>query len=403
MTVLTTTRGEKDLPRWFAPCFAMISRMTHGSVDVVLPDGRTFRAEGAAPGPHGVLRIRNKSLTARLVREGDLGFGEAYMEGWWDSPDLQALMDVILANNDAFGRSFPGAGLVRTYERFLFRLSRNSRTGARRNIAHHYDLGNEFYRTWLDETMTYSSAIYAAPEEDLAAAQRRKYAEMCDRIGVREDASVLEIGCGWGGFAEYAAKERGARVTALTISRAQHAFAQRRIFEAGLAERVRIELRDYRDEAGRYDGLASIEMFEAVGESYWPVYFDTVRERLRPGAAATLQVITVHDRLFAGYRRGVDFIQKYIFPGGMLPSPTVLREQIRRAGLEVGDSVEFGQSYSETLREWNRRFQDRWDDIQALGFDTRFRRMWEYYLTSCAACFRSGTTDVTQISMRRPV
>ena len=225
---------------------------------------------------------------------------------------------------------------------------------------------------------------------------------MCDRIGVGEGDHVLEIGCGWGGFAEYAARTRGAKVTGLTISREQHDFARERIFRAGLNEKVEIVLRDYRDEDRSFDGIASIEMFEAVGENYWPVYFDTVRERLKPGAQATLQIITIQDQLFDGYRRGVDFVQKYIFPGGMLPSPTALRQEIRRAGLQTTGSIEFGQSYSDTLRIWHEKFNHRWEEIAELGFDERFRRMWNFYLTSCAACFRSGTTDVTQISLRRP-
>ncbi|NNU80050.1 class I SAM-dependent methyltransferase [Halovulum dunhuangense] len=402
MTVLTSTKGQSDLPRWFQTSFSVISRMRAGTFDIVLPDGRTFRAQGAEPGPHGVLEVHEPALFTRVARDGELGFAEAYMDGWWDTPDLMALMDMLLMNNDEIGRSFPGAGIVRAYERMRHWMNANSKRQAKKNISYHYDLGNQFYSTWLDETMTYSSALFDAPAEDLAAAQTRKYASMCDRIGVSEGDHVLEIGCGWGGFAEYAAAHRGARVTGLTISREQHDFARERIFRAGLNERVEIVLRDYRDETRAFDGIASIEMFEAVGEKYWPVYFDSVRDRLRPGAQATLQIITIQDRLFDGYRRGVDFIQKYIFPGGMLPSPEALRQQIERAGLDLTGSIEFGQSYSDTLRIWHDKFNDRWGEISALGFDDRFRRMWNFYLTSCAACFRSGTTDVTQISMRRP-
>ena len=214
---------------------------------------------------------------------------------------------------------------------------------------------------------------------------------------------MLEIGCGWGGFAEYAAKERGLRVTGLTISKEQHDYAVARLKAAGLADRVDIKLQDYRDERGVYDGIASIEMFEAVGEKYWPTYFATVRDRLKPGRNATLQIITVQDARFEIYRKGVDFIQKYIFPGGMLPSPTVLREEVRRAGLQVLRSVEFGDGYSQTLRRWYDTFNDRWGDIQRLGFDDRFRRMWNLYLTSCAGAFAGGNCDVTQITITRPV
>jgi cyclopropane-fatty-acyl-phospholipid synthase len=286
--------------------------------------------------------------------------------------------------------------------RFGHWLNRNTRSQARRNISAHYDLGNEFYRRWLDETMTYSSALFVSTAEDLREAQIRKYASVADGIGASEGAHLLEIGCGWGGFAEFAAKERGARVTALTISREQHDFARQRMFEAGLADRVEIVLRDYRDERGAYDGIASIEMIEAVGEKYWPAYFGAVRDRLRPGAAATIQVITVSDSMFPTYRQTIDFIQKYIFPGGMLLSPGVIRDQVERAGLALVGSVEFGESYSETLRRWHGRFNAAWDDIAAMGFDERFRRMWTLYLASCAAAFRTGTTDVAQVTMRRP-
>jgi cyclopropane-fatty-acyl-phospholipid synthase len=346
--------------------------------------------------------VRHPKLFSRVAREGELGFCEAYLDGWWDTPDLQALLDVLLSNSGWVNRDHPAAGLVRTWQRFNHWLNRNTKSQARRNIAAHYDLGNAFYARWLDETMTYSSALFESAAESLAAAQTRKYASVCDRIGVAPDAHLLEIGCGWGGFAEYAATERGAKITGLTISREQHDFARARVQAAGLNDRVEIVMRDYRDERGVYDGVASIEMFEAVGEKYWPAYFATVRDRLKPGAQATIQVITIPDSMFPTYRRTVDFIQKYIFPGGMLPSPEVLRAQIERAGLTPMGSLTFGESYSETLRRWHSAFNAAWTDIQPLGFDERFRRMWTFYLTSCAACFRTGTTDVAQVTMRRP-
>jgi len=266
----------------------------------------------------------------------------------------------------------------------------------------HYDLGNEFYGLWLDDTMTYSSAIFETGQESHEAAQTAKYASMVDEMGVQPGDHVLEIGCGWGGFAEYAARERGLRVTGLTISEEQFKYARDRIEKAGLSHLVEFKLQDYRDETGLYDGIASIEMFEAVGEQYWPVYFDSVRERLKPGAQATLQIITVEDRRWDVYKRGVDFIQKYIFPGGMLPSPSVLRAQVQKAGLDVVKSKEFGPSYSITLRRWFETFNGQWDRIAQMGFDDRFRRMWNFYLTSCASTFQSGNCDVTQITIRKP-
>ncbi|MBL3570403.1 class I SAM-dependent methyltransferase [Rhodovulum sp. BSW8] len=402
MTVLTSTRGQADLPRYFAQVFDIAGRMGHGRLDFVLSDGRRFRAEGRAPGPVAELDIHDPDVFARLIREGDLGFCEAYVEGGWSTPDLMAFMDLVHADNDELFDGFPGLGLIRAYERLRFWLQRNSKTQARKNISHHYDLGNDFYGLWLDETMTYSSALFRTGQESLEAAQELKYAAMVDQMGVAPGDHVLEIGCGWGGFAEYAAGQRGLKVTGLTISREQHDYAVARIAKAGLSDRVEIKLQDYRDETGRYDGIASIEMFEAVGEKYWPTYFRQVTDCLKPGGQATLQVITVQERRYEIYRKGVDFIQKYIFPGGMLPSPGVLRAQASAAGLEIRRSMEFGDSYALTLRRWHETFNERWDDVARLGFDARFRRMWNLYLASCAATFQSGNCDVTQLTVARP-
>ncbi|MEX5728541.1 cyclopropane-fatty-acyl-phospholipid synthase [Rhodovulum iodosum] len=402
MTVLTTTKGQENLPRYFSQVFHVAGGMARGRLDFRMPDGRLFRADGRGAGPVAELDIHDPEIFARLIREGDLGFCEAYLDEGWSTPDLQAFMDLVHADNDELYDGFPGQGLVRAYERLRFWLQRNTKRQARKNIAAHYDLGNEFYRLWLDESMTYSSAMFLSGQESLEKAQEQKYASMLDEMGVGPGDHVLEIGCGWGGFAEYAAGQRGLKVTGLTISREQHDYAVARIRRAGLQDRVEIKLQDYRDERGVYDGIGSIEMFEAVGEKYWPTYFGTLKNCLHPGRHATLQIITVQDRRFEIYRKGVDFIQKYIFPGGMLPSPTVLRDQARAAGLEVTRSVEFGESYSQTLRRWRETFNARWDEIAPLGFDARFRRMWNLYLTSCAATFHSGNCDVTQITLTRP-
>lgn len=402
MTLLTTTDGQKGLPRYFTHVFAKAQTLKNGRCDFVLPDGRVFRAEGKNPGPVAELRIHNADIFARLIREGDLGFCDAYLDEWWSTPDLQAFMDLVHADNEDIYDGFPGMGLLRMVERFRFWMQRNNRIQARKNISHHYDLGNEFYGLWLDDTMTYSSALFETGQESHEAAQIAKYASMVDQMDVQPGDHILEIGCGWGGFAEYAAKERGLRVTGLTISQEQINYARERIEKAGLSDLVDFKLQDYRDETGTYDGIASIEMFEAVGQQYWPAYFDTVRARLKPGRQATLQIITVEDRRWEIYRRGVDFIQKYIFPGGMLPSPSVLRAQVEKAGLRVERSIEFGASYNISLRRWHETFNARWDQIAALGFDDRFRRMWNFYLTSCAATFESGNCDVTQITIKRP-
>ena len=400
--ILTDTKGQKNLPRYFPQVMEMLNALQRGRMDIILPDGRHFRAEGKEPGPVAELHIHNNDVFARLIREGDLGFSESYLEEWWSTPDLQAFMDLISTGNEALYDGFPGMGLVRFYEQLRFWLQRNHKAQARRNISYHYDLGNEFYKLWLDDTMTYSSGLFLNGQESTESAQTAKYASLVDQMGARPGDHILEIGCGWGGFAEYAARERGLRVTGLTISKEQFNYAKQRIEKAGLSDLVSFKLQDYRDETGSYDGIASIEMFEAVGEKYWPVYFETLRERLKPGKTATLQIITVSDQRWEVYKRGVDFIQKYIFPGGMLPSPAVLRAQVEQAGLAVERSIEFGKSYDITLRRWHETFNEKWDQIAEMGFDNRFRRMWNFYLTSCASAFDSKGVDVTQITVSRP-
>ena len=389
MSVFTSIDNQQNLPRYFSRVFDLVGKLNSGRVDFVLPDGRRFRAEGKCPGPVAEITINNPEVFARLIREGDLGFSDAYLDEWWTTPDLQTFMDFIHADNDA-------------WEKVRFWFQSNSKRQALKNISHHYDLGNDFYSLWLDDTMTYSSALFNTGQESLENAQIAKYASMIDQMGVKPGDHVLEIGCGWGGFAEYAAKERGLKVTGLTISKEQLLYAQKRIKNKGLEDKVDLKLQDYRDEKGVYDGVASIEMFEAVGEKYWPIYFETIKHCLKPGRQATLQIITVHDARWDVYRKSVDFIQKYIFPGGMLPSPTVLRQEVTKAGLRVQHSIEFGKSYSQTLRRWFDVFNDQWDTINDMGFDDRFRRMWNFYLTSCAATFESGNCDVTQITLQKP-
>jgi cyclopropane-fatty-acyl-phospholipid synthase len=280
-------------------------------------------------------------------------------------------------------------------------LNRNSRKGSKKNIHAHYDLGNAFYNLWLDPGMTYSSALYTQPNQPLEAAQTAKYAALAEAIGVQSSHEVLEIGCGWGGFAEFVGREVGAKVQAITISQAQHDYAKRRVFEQGLAERVDIRLIDYRDVEGRFDRIASIEMFEAVGEAYWPTYFGKIGDLLQPGGRAGLQIITIADQLFDGYRSRPDFIQRYIFPGGMLPSENRLKAETDAAGLSWSGVRRFSHDYARTLRAWADAFDQRWDDVRRLGFDERFRRLWLYYLGYCEAGFRTGRTDVIQLALAK--
>lgn len=400
--ILTTTEGHDNLPRYFAKVFELAKLVNSGRIDFEMPDGRRFRAEGTKPGPVCDIIVHHNDTFARLIREGDLGFCDAYIEGWWSTSDLQEFLDFLMAGNDSLYEGFPGMSLVRFYERLRHWMNRNTRDQARKNISYHYDLGNEFYALWLDKTMTYSSAVFRSGQESMEAAQTRKYQSMVDQMGVKPGDHVLEIGCGWGGFAEYAASVRGLRVTGLTISEEQLNYATQRIEKAGLSHLVKFKMQDYRDEDGLYDGIASIEMFEAVGETFWPAYFGTLKNCLKPGKRATLQIITMQEERFKSYRKSVDFIQKYIFPGGMLPSPSALRDEVANAGLKYIRSIEFGDSYSQTLRRWHATFNAKWDQVNALGFDDRFRRMWNFYLTSCAAAFQSGNCDVTQVTISRP-
>ena len=393
--------GERGASLPLQSLLGILRRLERGALEIEMPGGDVYRAAGNEPGPEARIAVKNPGFLRRLFREGHLGFGEMFVDGWWTTPDLQALLDVIMLNNDGIGLSFPGGGLFRLWERLRHCLRANTRKGSRRNIAHHYDLGNDFYALWLDETMTYSSALFRSPKERLADAQTNKYAAICDRIAREPGDRVLEIGCGWGGFAEYAAGERGLRITGLTLSREQHDYARRRIFEAGLAERAEIVLRDYREERGAYDAVASIEMIEAVGEEYWPIYFSTLHDRLRPDGVAAVQAITISDRLFPQYRNSTDFIQRYIFPGGLLPCPSKLRDCAAAAGLESFGIESLANSYAQTLKVWRRRFNARRERIAELGFDDRFCRMWNFYLAASAAGFVSDTMDVVQIGYRR--
>jgi cyclopropane-fatty-acyl-phospholipid synthase len=373
----------------------------YGRLAFVLPSGRTLQIEGKKSGPDARLIVRDFRFVSRVLAAGDIGFGEGFMAGEWDTPDLSALLEAFTANLDRLTRLMDGNFFVRAVNSLLHSLNRNNKRGSRRNILAHYDLGNAFYSRWLDPSMTYSSARYERPGQSLSEAQRNKYASLARQIGLGPDNHVLEIGCGWGGFAEFAAGEVGAKVTGITISPSQFEFARKRLFEQGLADKADIRLVDYRDVEGRFDRVASIEMFEAVGEEYWPLYFQKIHEVLSPGGRAGLQIITIRDELFEGYRSRADFIQKYIFPGGMLPSETRLRQETDRAGLEWSDIVRFGQNYADTLAEWASRFEGAWDDIKGLGFDEKFRRLWRFYLSYCEAGFRTERTNVVQLSLAK--
>lgn len=375
--------------------------LEHGRLTVTLPDGREISFEGSGEGTNASLKINSYRFAWPIALNGSLGAAEAFLAGHWESPDIVSVLELFAENRSVFTGVLNGISLPQLMGRVGHALRRNSRSGSQKNIHYHYDLGNSFYECWLDPTMTYSSARFRRPGEDLSTAQANKYQSLANSMELGPGHSLLEIGCGWGGFAEYAAGEIGCNVTALTISREQLEFAQRRICENGLNEKVDVRYQDYRDVDEKFDRVASIEMFEAVGEQYWPTYFEKIRSALKPGGRAGLQIITIDDNSFDEYRRSVDFIQRYIFPGGMLPSPATLKRLVTDAGLAWRDSTEFGLDYAETLSRWRERFHRAWPEIKELGFDERFRRMWEYYLAYCEAGFRSRNVDVTQLTVSR--
>jgi len=398
--VLTKDNLRKELkgtPRLARMAASLALKIRYGSLEVQFPDGRTFQIDGREPGPHGVLKIHNWRFFRMVVQAGDVGVGEAFMAGYWSSPDVTTFLEVFCINQESTIEALQG----RPFSRFLLSirhwLNANTKRGSKRNISAHYDLGNAFYKEWLDTSMTYSSAIYSNETNNLEQAQAEKYASLVRQTGIGPDHKVLEIGCGWGGFAEHVAKTVGAHVRALTISREQFEYARERIFKAGLTEKVDVVFQDYRDERGVFDRIASIEKFEAVGEKYWPTYFGQLSRCLKPGGRAGLQIITIQDKMFEDYRRGTDFIQRYIFPGGMLPPPERLKDIGKSLGLDLADQKIFGQDYARTLAEWRQRFRDAWPQIRPLGFDDRFKRLWEFYLHYCEAGFRSGNIDVRQM------
>jgi cyclopropane-fatty-acyl-phospholipid synthase len=380
--------------------FALLHRLDVGSVELTTPEGATLRfGPGGAPvagikASPAALMFRDWGIAGEALKGGDVAFAESYMKGRWDTPDLTQLLTVLAANQSALERAFYGRWWSRTLLRLKHFLNANTKRQSRRNILAHYDLGNEFYRLWLDPTMTYSSALFDGRfDVDLTLAQQAKYSRLLGELALTGDAQILEIGCGWGGFAEMAARA-GHHVTGISLSDAQTAFAGERLARAGLGNHALLRLQDYRDVRGTYDGIASIEMFEAVGERYWPAYFRAIHEALRPGGRACIQTITIADDRFERYRTQSDFIQQYVFPGGMLASPARFVDVAQAAGLTLARVHTFGRDYAETLKRWLAAFDTNTPAIRAQGFDEKFVRCWRFYLAYCAAGFDTGTTDV---------
>lgn len=379
---------------------SLLGRVRVGDLTLRAPDGALHHF-GSAPssGARAELTLHDWAVARDVLTGGDVAFAEAYMEGRWDTPDLTALLTVLAANQQALEQVFYGRAWQRALLRLRHWLRANSRRQAKRNVVEHYDLGNDFFALWLDPTMTYSSALFGGDRtQALAVAQEAKYRRILDELALPRGAHILEIGCGWGGFAEAAARA-GYCVTALSLSDAQTSYARERLARAGFAGQVEFRIEDYRDVRGTYDGIASIEMFEAVGERWWPTYFRTLRNALAEGRRACVQTITIADERFERYRTQSDFIQQYVFPGGMLASPARFSASASAAGLDEARRHSFGSDYAQTLRCWLDAFETKIGQVRAQGFSERFVRCWRFYLAYCAAGFDTATIDVSQYTL----
>ena len=382
--------------------YSLIKRLDRGSLTFTSPEGHTTLFRGAHVGPHADLRIADWGVASEAIKSAEIGVAESYRDGRMFTSDLTAFLILCVENEKALEAVFYGKPLVALLFRLKHLLRANTKAQARKNIFAHYDLSNAFYRLWLDETMTYSSAVFDGnPAQSMAAAQTAKYERILDVLNPQPGQTILEIGCGWGGFAEYAARSRGVKVRGITLSDAQLEFAQKRIADAQLNHLVDLRLIDYRDVAGEFDYVVSIEMFEAVGERYWKTFFKTVHDRLKPNGRAVIQSITIAEEVFPRYRATSDFIREYIFPGGMLaPIPRFVADA-KHAGLTAGEPYCFGIDYADTLKWWLHRVNAKVGEIKPLGFDEKFLQIWRFYLCYCEAGFRTGRTDVMQIELTR--
>ncbi len=383
---------ERLAEHTFLKCLA---RAEHGEMRYTGPDGKVHHFKGNIPGPTADIYIHELEVLLNFARRGDVAFAEDYRDGKWDSDDLPALTHYGLINDAALDGFLFGTKMFQMLGRIASMFRANTLNGSKRNIQAHYDLGNDFYTLWLDPTMSYSSAIFETPSQSLESAQIGKYQRILSRLP--QQGEVLEIGCGWGGFAEQAVQSDH-RVTGITLSPSQHAYAEKRLQPYNAQASVVLE--DYRKQSGRFDHIVSIEMFEAVGERYWPVYFEKMASLMKAKGRAVVQTITIDDNYFDAYRKCSDVIRTYIFPGGMLPCISRFNEEAQKAGLRITDSFAFGKDYAKTLEHWLATFDAKRASVQALGFDDRFIRLWRYYLAACIGAFNAGRTDVMQLELQ---
>ncbi|WP_047391994.1 cyclopropane-fatty-acyl-phospholipid synthase family protein [Chitinibacter sp. ZOR0017] len=400
-TLASTAQRSAAMPAAARVFLSLLGRLQQGHLQLQTPEGDYLTFGNLHEPPSAFLQISDWRACQRILQAGDIGFAESYQAGWIDSPDLTSLLRLAIRNEAVLEQMLFGGWLGKLWYRLKHLLRANTRRGSQKNIHAHYDIGNDFYRLWLDPSWTYSSAVFAGDlQQSLQAAQVAKYQRIIDVLGLKAGDRVLEIGCGWGGFAEQAGRQ-GIAVHGITISPSQLAVAQARIDAARLNDLVALEICDYRDLTGQYDAIVSIEMFEAVGEAYWPRYFSTVAERLKPGGKALVQSITIDEAYFERYRSGTDFIQQYIFPGGMLPSPSGFVAQAAKAGLSTAEQYRFGPDYAETLRRWRQGFEAALEAVRGQGFDEAFIRIWRLYLCYCEAGFDEGRTDVVQFCLQK--
>ncbi len=398
-----STTQRASIPAAARTVFALLRQLQVGSLTVQLPDGSVQRF-GHQASPHGTLLLRNWKPFAAALKSGDIGFAESYIAGDWTSSNLTELLRLLIRNREVIDRAIFGSWWGVALYRIKHLLKRNTRGNSKKNIHAHYDLGNSFYTLWLDESMNYSSALFGGDlAQSTTAAQNAKVRRALTEVGAAPGVRILEVGCGWGALAEMAARDFDAQLSGVTLSTEQLDFARQRMQRLGLSERVDLRLQDYRDISDApFDAICSIEMLEAVGQEFWPTYFQTVARLLKPGGRACIQSIVIADGLFERYLRNTDFIQQYIFPGGCLPSPSALRAQAQAAGLEVVNELAFGHDYAETLKRWRESFLARRADVLAAGFDQRFMHIWEFYLAYCEAGFAEDNLDVMQFTVRKP-
>ncbi len=379
----------------------ILKNIEFGSIKITTPRNKILEFTGSKEGPNADIQLKSWRVLIRTIWGGHTYFFESFRRGEWETSDLYALLLFGELNETSVDKVMKSTIWRRLIEQVLHKLNQNSRKGSKRNIAAHYDLGNSFYQLWLDKSMTYSSALFEGQTTCLSEAQRQKYLRIANKIELKEGDKLLEIGCGWGGFAEIAAKEFGCQVTGLTLSKEQASSCKKRLKDSGIERKVDIRLEDYRDVKGLYDKIVSIEMLEAVGEKFWRRYFESIRDRLAPGGKAAIQTITIKDDCFESYKKNPDFIQQFIFPGGMLPTPSAIKHNVEAVGLKLTDTFYFGKSYIKTLHLWDQEFKKEWSRIEELGFDTNFKNTWTYYLNYCAAGFQSGRINVGQFLIQK--